>query len=71
MALADLDLLLTDALLTYGAHPLDGRYGRAALRPAGLMFDTSQEHIDLVDVLQQALETNRLAEALQGLLPSS
>ncbi len=34
VALADLDLLLTDALLTYGAHLLYGRYGRAALRPA-------------------------------------
>ena len=69
VALADLDLLLTDALLTYGSHLLYGRYGRAALRPAGMMFDTSQETIDLVDVLQQALEANRLAEALQGLLP--
>src|SRR4029453_7128026 len=34
-----------------------------------MMFDTSQEKIDVVDVLQQGLETNRLAEALQSLLP--
>src|SRR5262245_47721860 len=36
VALADLDLLLTDALLTYGSHLLYGRYGRAAPRVTGL-----------------------------------
>ena len=69
VALADLDLLLTDALLSYGAHLLYGRYGRVAPRISNMMFDTSQEKIDVVDVLQQGLEANRLAEALQSLLP--
>ena len=68
-ALADLDMLLTDALLTYGSHLLYGRYGRTAPRIANIMFDTSQEKIDVVDVLQQGLETNRLADALHSLLP--
>jgi murein L,D-transpeptidase YcbB/YkuD len=34
-----------------------------------MMFDTSQEKIDVVEVLQQGLEANHLAEALQSLLP--
>jgi L,D-transpeptidase YcbB len=65
-ALADLDLLLTDALLTYGSHLL---YGRMTPRTSTVMFDTSQEKVDVVEVLQQGLETNRLAEALHSLLP--
>ncbi len=65
-ALADLDLLLTDALLTYGSHLL---YGRMTPRTSTVMFDTSPEKVDVVEVLQQGLETNRLAEALHSLLP--
>src|SRR4029450_3910695 len=55
VALADLDLLLIDALLTYGSHLLYGRYGRVAPRISNMMFDTSQEKIDVVDVLQRSL----------------
>src|SRR5215510_11880075 len=56
--LADLDLLLTDALLTYGSHLL---YGRLTPRTSNVMFDTSQEKVDVVEVLQLGLETNNLA----------
>lgn len=64
--LAQVDLLLTDALLTYGGHVL---YGRLSPRTSTIMFDTSPEKLDLVEVVQQGLETNRLSEALQRLLP--
>jgi murein L,D-transpeptidase YcbB/YkuD len=64
-ALADVELLLTDALLTYGSHLL---YGRMTPRTYD-GFDTSQEKADLVGVLQEGAETNRLADALHSLLP--
>lgn len=65
-ALADVDLLLTDALLTYGSRLL---YGRMTPRASEGMFATSQEKADLVGVLRQGLETNQIAEALHSLLP--
>jgi murein L,D-transpeptidase YcbB/YkuD len=65
-ALADLDLLLTDTLLTYGSHLL---YGRMTPRTSDVLFDTSEEKVDVVNVLRQGLETNRVVEALRSLLP--
>ena len=65
-ALAEVDLLLTDALLTYGSHLL---YGRITPRVAEIMFDTSREKVDLLEVLQEGVETNRVADALHSLLP--
>jgi len=65
-ALADVDLLLTDALLTYGSHLL---YGRMTPRTSAIMFETSHEQVDLIGVLQAGVETNQLAEALHSLLP--
>jgi len=64
-AFADVELLLTDALLTYGSHLL---YGRMTPRPSD-GFDTSQEKVDLVGVLQEGVETNRIVDALHSLLP--
>jgi murein L,D-transpeptidase YcbB/YkuD len=64
-ALADVELLLTDALLTYGSHLL---YGRMMPRPSD-GFETSQEKVDLVSVLQEGAETNRIVDALHSLLP--
>jgi murein L,D-transpeptidase YcbB/YkuD len=63
---ADVDLLLTDALLTYGSHLL---YGRATPRTSEVMFDTSQEKIDLIGVLQEGMQTHHVADALHSLLP--
>ena len=65
-AWADVDLLLTDALLTYGSHLL---YGRMTPRISEIMFDTSQEKADLVGVLQEGVETRGVAEALHSLVP--
>jgi len=65
-ALAEFDLLLTDAMLTHGWHLL---YGRVASRTSPVMFDTSPESLNVVDVLQQALHENRLQEALHGFAP--
>lgn len=65
-AWADVDLLLTDALLTYGSHLL---YGRMTPRTSEIMFDTSPEKADLVGVLQEGVESNRIAEALHSLFP--
>ena len=65
-ALADVDLLLTDALLTYGSHLL---YGRMTPRTSEVMFDTSQEKADVVGVLQEGVETHRVADALHSLRP--
>lgn len=64
--LGDLDLLLTDALLSYGFHLL---YGRMTPRSSDVLFDTSEEKVDLVDVVQRGVETGRIAEALASLLP--
>lgn len=64
--IAQIDLLLTDALLSYGAHLL---YGRLTPRTSSVMFDSSPEKLDLVDVMQRGLESNRLAEAFQSLGP--
>ncbi len=65
-ALAEVDLLLTDALLTYGSHLL---YGRMTPRISEIMFDTSREKVDLVGVLQEGVETHQVADALHSLLP--
>ncbi|MGE3538030.1 MAG: murein L,D-transpeptidase [Candidatus Tectimicrobiota bacterium] len=63
---AELELLLTDALLTYGSH---GLYGRMTPRTSEMLFDTSEEKLDLVEILRQGVEANRIAEALHSLLP--
>jgi murein L,D-transpeptidase YcbB/YkuD len=64
--LADVDLLLTEVLLTYGTHLL---YGQGQMRRAKTSAERGQEQVDLVGVLQQGLESNRVAEALYSLLP--
>jgi murein L,D-transpeptidase YcbB/YkuD len=63
---ADLDLLLTDAFLLYGSHLLGGRVDPDSLHP---LWNASPRAADLGTVLQDALESRRIARALQRLAP--
>ena len=64
--LADLDLLLSDAFLTFAAHLSHGKvnpaaiYSDCALRP---------DVLDLADALEDALRTGQIRAALAGLAP--
>jgi len=64
--LADLDLLLTDAFLLYGAHLLGGRVDPESLHP---LWDASPRGADLATLLDDALESRKIARALQRLAP--
>jgi murein L,D-transpeptidase YcbB/YkuD len=64
--LADLDLLLTDAFLTYATHLLHGRWRLAAVDAGGMATDKA---IDLARLLQRALAPERMAATLHSLLP--
>ncbi len=64
--LADLDLLLTDAFLTYGSHLLAGRVNPATVDTEWLV---ERRKADLVQVLQTAIVANQIEEALKGLPP--
>ena len=65
--LADLDLLLTDAFLVYGSHLAAGCVNPETYH---LEWDAVRREADLTEVLGEALETDRVAEALLGLLPA-
>ncbi|HSE83546.1 MAG TPA: L,D-transpeptidase family protein [Thermodesulfobacteriota bacterium] len=66
--LADLDLLLTDAFLTYGSHLLAGCTSPESF---DLKLYTDTREADLVQVLETALNSNKIDEALRNLLPSN
>jgi murein L,D-transpeptidase YcbB/YkuD len=64
--LAALDLLLTDAFLLYGSDLLSGRVDPETLhRP----WEASRRGADLAAVLEGALESRKIARALQRLAP--
>jgi murein L,D-transpeptidase YcbB/YkuD len=65
-ALADVDLLLSEVLLTYGTHL---RSGQSHTRRADTPAEHGPEQGDLVEVLHQGVASNRVAEALHSLLP--
>src|SRR5688572_30389703 len=65
--LADLDLLLTDAFLLYGSHLLGGRVDPESLHP---QWEASPRGADLGALLDDALESRKIARALQRLAPT-
>ncbi|MFY9820116.1 MAG: hypothetical protein WAM82_01965, partial [Thermoanaerobaculia bacterium] len=65
-ALADLDLLLSDAFLAFGSHLRHGKVNPATLyQDCALGRDTT----DLATVLEEALGARRVRAALAGLAP--
>ncbi len=64
--LADLDLLLTDAFLLYGSHLSAGRVNPETIRSEWFV---KNREVDLVEILQSALDEDQIEEALETLLP--
>ena len=65
--LARLDLLLSDAFLLYGAHLLGGRVDPETLHPR---WEANRRGADLATVLEEALDSRKIARALQRLVPT-
>ncbi len=62
--LVDFDLLLTDAFLTYGSHLV---YGRVNPRRVYSDWLVGRRKVDLVQVLQEALDSNHIENTLEEL----
>jgi len=66
--LADLDLLLTDTFLIYAAHILDGRVNPETIQAE---WHARGRTLDLAEVLEKALTSQRIGATLKDLLPLS
>ena len=66
--LSKADLLLTDALLKYSSHLLNGRIHPEVVDTAWMI---RHREMDLTDVLRSAVETNQIEENLKRLLPEN
>jgi len=66
-AQADLEILLTDAYLTFGSHLLQGRVNPATLEPEWL---ANRRRVDMATELQTMLEGGDPDASLDGLRPS-
>ena len=64
--LADLDLLLSDAFLVYGAHLLVGRVNPETIDPE---WRANRRGADMAAVLTEALSSGRIREHLERLQP--
>jgi len=65
--LVDLDLLLTDAFLILGSHLLAGRINPEKIHP---QWFANRREADLAQLLEDALNSNRIEETLATLLPA-
>lgn len=65
--LADLDLLMSDAFLSYGTELLGGRVDPESLHPR---WEASPRGADLIEVLEDALDSRKIARTLQRLAPT-
>ena len=63
---AELDLLLTDAFLVYGAHMLAGRVNPETLRPEWV---SNRRTADIAAVLETALASGNVSGTLETLVP--
>ena len=63
----DLDLLLTDAFMLFGSHLLAGRVNPETIHTDWIVGNLS---VDLIDILQSALGSNQVGQALRDLRPS-
>lgn len=64
--LVDVDLLLTDAFLTYGSHLVSGRVDPVTVHPE---WTARSRDADLVQVLEGALSSGEITRSLESLLP--
>ena len=64
--LADLDLLLTDAFLTYGSHLLAGQVNPETFDPEWI---ANRRGADMAMILQNALNSGKIYESLRSLWP--
>jgi L,D-transpeptidase YcbB len=66
--LADLDLLLTDTFLVYAAHLLEGRVNPETIQAE---WHARGRKMDLAEILEKALGSQKIEAALKDLLPSN
>ncbi len=64
--LADLDMLLTDAFLTYGSHLLAGQVNPETFDPEWI---ANRRGADMAAILQYALDSGAIYESLRSLWP--
>jgi L,D-transpeptidase YcbB len=64
--LADLDVMLTDAILLYASHLVNGRINHKITYPGWVL---KRDSPDLIMILQNALDSGNIEESLTSLMP--